>query len=64
MAGGADAQVGEVGGEAARAVGGAEGGEGHVLWVEWSGQRWRELNVGQVRQRAASVVCSWEHGWV
>lgn len=62
MAGSADAQVGEVGGQAARAVGCAEGGEGHgVLGVQWSGQWRRELDVGQIRQRTTSVVCSWEH---
>lgn len=65
MAGGADAQVGEVGGQAARAVGRTEGGKGHgVLGVQRCGQRWGELDVGQVGQGAASVVCGWKHGWV
>lgn len=51
VAGSADAQVGEVGGEAACAVGGAEGGEGHgVIWVQRGGQGRRELDVGQVRK--------------
>ena len=60
-----DAQVGEVGGQAARAVGRAEGGEGHsVLGVQRSGQWRRELDVGQIRKRTAGVVCSWEHRWV
>lgn len=65
MAGSADAQVGEVGGQAASAVGRAEGGEGHgVIRVQGGGQ-WRgELNVGQIRKRTASVVCSGQQGGV
>lgn len=51
MAGSADAQVGEVGGQAARAVGRAEGREGHsVLRVQRGGQWRRELDVGQIRK--------------
>ncbi len=51
MAGSTDSQVGEVSGQAARAVGRAERGEGHgVLWVQWGGQRRRELYVGQIRK--------------
>lgn len=51
MAGSADAQVGEVGGQATRAVGRAEGGEGHsVLGVQRSGEWRRELDVGQIRK--------------
>lgn len=62
VAGSADAQVGEVGGQAARAVGRAEGREGHgVLGVQWGGQRRRELDVCQIRKRTTGVVCSWEH---
>lgn len=50
MAGSTDAQVGEVSGQAARAVGRAEGGEGHgVLGVQRSGEGRRELDVGQIR---------------
>lgn len=65
MAGSADAQVGEVGGQATRAIGRAEGGEGHsVLGVQRGGQRWRELDVGQVRQRTTGVMCGWEYGRV
>lgn len=65
MAGSADAQVGEVGGQAARAGGGAEGGEGHgVLGVQRGGQWGGELDVGQVRQRAPGVVCSRKQGQV
>lgn len=51
MAGSTDTQVGKVGGQAARAVGGAERREGHgVLRVQRGGQRRRKLDVGQVRQ--------------
>lgn len=65
VAGGAYTQVGEVGGEAARAVGCAEGGEGHgVLGVQRGRKRWGELNVSQIGQRTAGVMCDWEHGWV
>ena len=56
MAGSADAEVGEVGGQAAGAVGRAEGGEGHgVLGVQRGGQRRGEVQVAEVRQRAARV---------
>lgn len=49
VAGSTDAEVGEVGGQAARAVGRAEQGEGHgVVGVQRGGQRRRELDVGQV----------------
>lgn len=65
MAGSTDAQVGEVCGQAARAVGGAKRGEGHgVLRVEWSGKRRRELDVSQVWQRTTSVVSSWHYRWI
>lgn len=51
MTGNADAQVGEVGSQAACAIGRAEGGEGHsVLWVQRGGQRRGELDVGQIRK--------------
>lgn len=51
MAGSADAQVGEVGGQATCAVGRAEGGEGHgVLGVQRSREWRRELDVGQIRK--------------
>lgn len=62
MAGSADAEVGEVGGQAARAVGRAEQGEGHgVVGVQRGGQRRRELDVGQIGKRATGVVCGWKH---
>lgn len=49
VAGSADAEVGEVGGQAARAVGRAEQREGHgVVRVKRGGQWRRELDVGQV----------------
>lgn len=51
MAGSADAQVGEVGSQAACAVGRAEGREGHsVIRVQRGGQWRRELDVGQIRK--------------
>lgn len=65
VAGNADAEVGEVGSQAACAIGWAEGGEGHcVLWVQWGGQRRGELDVGQIREGTSSVVRSWKHGGV
>ena len=60
-----DAQVGEVGSQTACAVRGAEGREGHaVIRVQRGGEWRRELDVGQVRERTAGVVCSWKHGGV
>lgn len=51
VAGSADAEVGEVGSQAARAVRRAEQGEGHgVVGVQRGGQRRRELDVGQIRK--------------
>lgn len=51
MAGSTDAQVGEVGGQAACAVRRAEGREDHsVLRVQRGGQWRRELDVGQIRK--------------
>lgn len=62
VAGSADAEVGEVGGQAARAVGRAEQGEGHgVVGVQRGGQRRRKLDVGQIGKWATGVVCSWKH---
>lgn len=60
-----DAKVGEVGGQAARAVGWAKRGEGHsVLRVQRGGQWRRKLDVGQIREWTTSVVRSWKHRWV
>jgi hypothetical protein len=65
VAGGADAQVGVVGGQAARAAGGAQGGEGDaVVGVQRGGQRRGELDVGEVGQGAPRVVARREDGRV
>lgn len=56
LSGGAEAQVGEVGSEVPGAVGAAQGREGGLLGVQRGGQRGREVDVGQVGQRAARVV--------
>lgn len=60
MAGDADAQVGEVGAQIARAAGCAGGRKGHgVIRVQRSGQRRWELDVGEVGQGATCAVCGW-----
>ena len=56
--GGVDAQLGQRGGQVPRAAAPAQRGGSWVtglVLVQWRGQRRREVEAGQVRQRAASV---------
>lgn len=56
VAGSTDAEVGEVGGQVACAVGWVKGRKRHsVVWIQRSGQRWGELDVGQIRQGASRI---------